>query len=118
MTFRKRVDALPIRPIGHISHGANPSLKIHLLPNAGTGRKVRSSELLGPIPIEILAVAAQMGTRSRHRRLTGAFCLDHDSRRFTDSQSVAPHFQSRFSNRQFESCGVVFARKTTNRGKA
>jgi hypothetical protein len=41
MTFRERVEALPIRPIGHISHGANPSLKIHLLPNAGTDRNVR-----------------------------------------------------------------------------
>ena len=37
---------LPIRPIGHISHGANPSLKIHLLPNDGTDRNVRSSEYL------------------------------------------------------------------------
>jgi hypothetical protein len=46
MTFRERVEALPIRPIGHISHGANPSLKIHLLPNAGTDRNVRSSEYL------------------------------------------------------------------------
>jgi hypothetical protein len=46
MTFRERVEALPIRPIGHISHGANQSLKIHLLPNAGTDRNVRSSEYL------------------------------------------------------------------------
>jgi hypothetical protein len=46
MTFRERVEALPIRPIGDISHGANPSLKIHLLPNAGTERNVRSSEYL------------------------------------------------------------------------
>jgi hypothetical protein len=46
MTFRERVEALPIRPIGHISHGANPSLKIHLLPNAGTDRNVRSFEYL------------------------------------------------------------------------
>jgi hypothetical protein len=44
MTFRGRVEALPIRPIGHILHGANPALKIHLLPNAGTDRNVRSSE--------------------------------------------------------------------------
>ena len=46
MTFRERVEALLIRPIGHISHGANPSLKIHLLPNAGTDRNVRSFEYL------------------------------------------------------------------------
>jgi hypothetical protein len=46
MTFRERVEALPIRPIAHISHGANPSLKIHLLPKAGTDRNVRSSEYL------------------------------------------------------------------------
>src|SRR5437016_3767679 len=46
MTVRERVEALPIRPIGDISHGANPSLKIHLLPNAGTERNVRSSEYL------------------------------------------------------------------------
>ena len=46
MTFRERVEALPIRPIGDISYGANPSLKIHLLPNAGTERNVRSSEYL------------------------------------------------------------------------
>jgi hypothetical protein len=46
MTFRDRVEALPIRPIGHILHAANPSLKIHLLPNAGTDRNVRSSEYL------------------------------------------------------------------------
>ena len=46
MTFRERVEALPIRPIGDISHGANPSLKIHLLPKAGTDRNVRSSEYL------------------------------------------------------------------------
>jgi hypothetical protein len=46
MTFRERVEALPIRPIGHISHGANQSLKIHLLPNAGTDRNVRSFEYL------------------------------------------------------------------------
>ena len=46
MTFRERVEALPIRPIAHISHGANPSLKIHLLPNAGTDRNVRSFEYL------------------------------------------------------------------------
>src|ERR1700756_2662222 len=44
MTFRERVEALPIRPIVDISHGANPSLKIHLLPNAGTDRNVRSFE--------------------------------------------------------------------------
>jgi hypothetical protein len=44
MTFRGRVEALPIRPTGHILHGANPALKIHLLPNAGTDRNVRSSE--------------------------------------------------------------------------
>jgi hypothetical protein len=47
MTVRERVEALPIRPIGDISHGANPSLKIHLLPNAGTERNVQSSEYLG-----------------------------------------------------------------------
>jgi hypothetical protein len=46
MTFRDRVEALSIRPIGHILHAANPSLKIHLLPNAGTDRNVRSSEYL------------------------------------------------------------------------
>jgi hypothetical protein len=46
MTFRERVEALPVRPIAHISHGANPSLKIHLLPNAGTDRNVRSFEYL------------------------------------------------------------------------
>jgi hypothetical protein len=46
MTFRERVEALPIRPIAHISHGANPSLKIRLLPNAGTDRNVRSFEYL------------------------------------------------------------------------
>jgi hypothetical protein len=46
MTFREQLEALPIRPIGHISHGANQSLKIHLLPNAGTDRNVRSSEYL------------------------------------------------------------------------
>jgi hypothetical protein len=46
MTFRERVEALPIRPIAHISHGANPSLKIHLLPNAGTDRNARSFEYL------------------------------------------------------------------------
>ena len=46
MTVRDRVEALPLRPIGDISHGANPSLKIHSLPNAGTERNVRSSEYL------------------------------------------------------------------------
>jgi len=46
MTVRERVEALPIRPVGDISHGANPSLKIHLLPNAGTEHNVRSSEYL------------------------------------------------------------------------
>ena len=46
MTFRERVEALSIRPIAHISHGANPSLKIHLLPNAGTDRNGRSFEYL------------------------------------------------------------------------
>ncbi len=46
MTVRERVEGLPIRPIGDISRGANPSLKIHLLPNAGTERNVQSSEYL------------------------------------------------------------------------
>ena len=46
MTFRERVEALSIRPIADISHGANPSLNIHLLPNAGTDRNVRSFEYL------------------------------------------------------------------------
>ncbi len=49
MTVRERVEVLPIRPIEDISRGANPSLKIHLLPNAGTERSVQSSEYLaGP----------------------------------------------------------------------
>jgi hypothetical protein len=46
MTVRERVEALPIRPIGDISRGANPSLKIHLLPNAGIERNAQSSEYL------------------------------------------------------------------------
>jgi hypothetical protein len=46
MTGRGRDEALPIRPIEDISRGANPSLKIHLLPNAGTERNVQSSEYL------------------------------------------------------------------------
>jgi hypothetical protein len=44
--IRERVEALPIRPIEYISHAANLSLKIHLLPNAGTDRNVRSFEYL------------------------------------------------------------------------
>lgn len=56
MKFRERVEALPIRPIGHISHGANQSLKIHLLPNAGIDRNVRSSEYLaGPAVDQCIA---------------------------------------------------------------
>jgi hypothetical protein len=49
MTVRERVEALPIRPSADISRGANPSLKIYLLPSAGTERNVQSSEYLaGP----------------------------------------------------------------------
>jgi hypothetical protein len=51
MTLRERVEALPIRPIGDISHGANPSRKIHLLPNAGTERNVQSSEYLPALAV-------------------------------------------------------------------
>jgi hypothetical protein len=52
MTVRERVEELPIRPIGDISHGANPSLKIHLLPNAGTDRNVRSSEYMAETAVD------------------------------------------------------------------
>jgi hypothetical protein len=83
-----RVEALPIRPIAHISHGANPSLKIHLLPNAGTDRNVRSFEYLAAPAVDQCIV-----------RQCSSFLLSSNC--FFTSQLVA--FTSRPDSRQSRS---------------